>query len=312
MKLANHAHARRDCSNRTLVGTLSVATFTCCAFAMTYFGSAPTVFADEQATDKTNGSNKHVSFVGMTHRIDELVLPGSEFQVKPISQSTPVVVRILDHSPHGSDRRYNIEYYGLDAGSYDLVDFLERVDGTPLNDVPNISIQISAQLPPGQVEPAELEQKELSGLGGYKTLGIVAGIVWVIGLLAILFVRRGKQHSNEHQVTQPVNLADRLRPLVDRAIRVEVSHAELAELELTLIAFWRKRLHLDAQEASAVIGQLRRHDESGPFLVQLENWLHNPNSEQDIDVAALLKPYQAMPSDAIGLTSTLRLSPQIE
>jgi hypothetical protein len=35
-------------------------------------------------------------------------------------------------------------------------------------------------------------------------------------------------------------------------------------------------------------------------LDQLEKWLHRPNTNEPVDVAALLKPYQNLPADAAG------------
>ena len=43
---------------------------------------------------------------------------------------------------------------------------------------------------------------------------------------------------------------------------------------------------------------LREHDEAGPLLRRLEDWLHRPaGTAEPVDVAALLEPYQAIPAD---------------
>lgn len=244
------------------------------------------------------------SAVGMTQKIDQIVLPGSKVEVRPITQDSSVVVRIIEVFPHGSDTRYDIEYYGLDPGSYNLLDFLQRADGSSLENVPAVPITITAQLPAGQVEPTKLATRELTGLGGYRTMGIVAGVLWLVGLVMILLVGRGRRRDGATEVVRRVSLADRLRPLVDEAIRGEMSHARLSELELTLIAFWRNRLSLDHEQASSVIGRLRTHEEAGPLLVQLETWLHKPNASQEVDVAKLLEPYQSLPPDALELELT--------
>jgi hypothetical protein len=258
-----------------------------------------------QAAKSVSQDSKHSSPVGMTHAIEQLVLPGPEVRVKPISQQTPVVVRIIEVFLHGSNSRYDIEYYGLDPGTYNLIDFFEREDGSSLDNVEEIPIEITPELPAGQIEPSKLTQNEITGMGGYKTTTIVFGVCWGIGLLAILLIGRRKRGDDSQTTAKPVSLADRLRPLVDDAIRGELSHAQLAELELTLIAFWRKRLDLDGEQAAAVISKLRTHKEAGPLLVQLENWLHNPNPATDIDVGQLLQPYQSLPPDALELESRL-------
>ena len=56
------------------------------------------------------------------------VLPGSELEVKPIGERTPIVLRIVRVFPHGTAFRYDLEYYGLEPGSFDLKDYLQRKD----------------------------------------------------------------------------------------------------------------------------------------------------------------------------------------
>ena len=57
------------------------------------------------------------STVGMPARIDQLVLPGTELEVRPIDDRlAPIVVRIVNTYPHGSAFRYDIVYYGLEPG----------------------------------------------------------------------------------------------------------------------------------------------------------------------------------------------------
>jgi hypothetical protein len=282
---ANHDRPLRSRLHKVAVAFLLVSV---CSYSLAWGQSQP----------------QHSSPVGMTHKIEQVVIPGSEVRVKPISEQTPVVVRILDIFPHGTNHRYDIEYYGLDPGSYNLIDFLQRTDGSSVDEVDAIAIKIKPQLPAGQVEPTRLTQNEITGLGGYKTTTIVFGVLWGVGLLAILFIGRRKPQAQGETIAPKINLADRLRPMVDEAIRGELSHAQLAELELTLIAFWRKRMRLDGEQASAVISKLKTHKEAGPLLVQLENWLHNPNSTDEVNVSELLQPYQSVPADAIELEST--------
>ncbi len=46
------------------------------------------------------------------------------------------------------------------------------------------------------------------------------------------------------------------------------------------------------------MAMLREHEEAGPLLRRLEDWLHRPaGSAEPVDVAALLAPYQAIPAD---------------
>src|SRR5262249_26357263 len=129
--------------------------------------------------------------VGMAARIDQVVLPGPELEVIPLDdRAKPVVVRILRAQPHGTAFRYDLTYYVLEPGTFNLTDYLRRKDGTPAKDVPPLRVTGRALLPPGQVLPNALVPERTPFLGGYVMLLIVAGVLWFAGLVAILFVGR--------------------------------------------------------------------------------------------------------------------------
>jgi hypothetical protein len=137
-------------------------------------------------------------------------------------------------------------------------------------------------------------------LGGYWFVLALAGGVWVLGLVAILFVGRRKKVGVGRETGKPRTLADHLRPLVEGAVAGRLKPAQLAELERTLLAFWERRLNLSDRKPAEAIAELRRHPEAGPLLQQLEAWLHRPGTAGTVDVAGLLKPYQDIPADAVA------------
>ena len=214
-----------------------------------------------------------------------------------------MVLRVIDVFPHGTEFRYDFEYYALEPGTYDLGDYLKRVDGQP-KDIPAIPVEVAAMLPPGQVLPTELDAKRSRFLGGYRILLVFAGFLWGLGLLAILFVGRNKKKASAGEETRPKTLADRLRPMVERAMKGELPTEETAQLERTLVAYWRRRLGLEGHDAADAIRELRAHGEAGSLLEQLEIWLHRPGSSGDVDVAKLLEPYRDLPADAVEIRSS--------
>ncbi|MDA0589258.1 MAG: hypothetical protein O2820_17215 [Planctomycetota bacterium] len=237
--------------------------------------------------------------VGMPARLEQVVLPGPELVAKPIDSEGPMVLRIVNTFPHGSDFRYDIEYYGLEAGKWNLADFLERKDGSEATGLPEIGVEITTTLPPGQVEPGALEGDTVRGLGGYQIAMILGGVAWVIGLLVILLSGRKKTNESNSGESEPASLADRLRPVVEQAIAGDLPDERLAELEMMLVAFWRKQLGIEHADADEVIPRLRAHSAAGPLLKQLESWLHRPKSDETvIDVGDLLAPYRELPPDA--------------
>ena len=98
--------------------------------------------------------------VGMRGRIEQLVVPGSELEVKPLDDPrTPVVLRIVAVYPHGTAHRYDLEYWSLEPGTFDLRDYLRRKDGSTMENVPALRVEFASVLPAGQVLPNKLESR---------------------------------------------------------------------------------------------------------------------------------------------------------
>ncbi len=238
--------------------------------------------------------------VGATAKIDQLVLPGSELEVKPIeNRKLPVVLRIVNVDKHGSAHRYEMTYYALEAGTYDLRDYLQRKDGTPLGELPEMKVAVKSQLPAGQVLPHELSAGRLASTGGYWWAVIAAGALWAIGFLAILLVGRQKKLVESVAIDNRHSLADQLRPLIERGIAGKLNLAERAGLERSLLAYWTRKLKLESLRPAERFAKLREHADAGPLLNQLEAWLHQPGPQAGVDVAALLRPYQNLPADVL-------------
>ncbi len=235
----------------------------------------------------------------MPARIEQLVLPGTELEAKPADRKAPLVVRIVRVAPHGTALRYDLEYYGLEKGKFDLRDYLRRKDRSSAADLPPIPVTIESVLPPGQVLPNVLEPKGTPRPGGYWLLLSAAGVLWVLVLFAIL--RVGRRRAEAARVSaRPLTLADRLRPLVEGAVAGRLDPGRLAELERALIVYWSRRLNLLDRKPAEALAVLRGHPEAGPLLAQLEIWLHRPPPHATIDVAALLEPYRAVPADGLA------------
>src|SRR5947209_3251476 len=98
--------------------------------------------------------DRRAATVGMPARIDQVVLPGPELEVRPAEdRKAPVVLRILSTYPHGTAFRYDFVYYGLEPGTFDLKDYLRRKDGAPVGALPPLRVEVRSVLPPGQVLP---------------------------------------------------------------------------------------------------------------------------------------------------------------
>ena len=150
--------------------------------------------------------DKRESTVGMPARIEEIVLPGTELEATPGYVKSPLVLRITATRPHGTELRYDLEYSGLDPGSYDLKDWLRRKDGSSTADLPSIPVTIRSVLPAGQVRPHPPGTGSVPSFGGYRALLVVAGVIWAAGLAALLLAGR-RRKSAEAERARPRTLA---------------------------------------------------------------------------------------------------------
>lgn len=225
--------------------------------------------------------------VGMSARLDDLVILGPALEAKPIAgRETALVVRVVRADPHGTATRYSLEWYGLDPGEYDLRDALRRVDGQPLGaEVPRLAVRVEPIRAPGQVEPNALPATAAPAMGGYFGWATAFVVVWVLGLVALVasfFLPRRRMRAAPPP--RVVSLAERLRPLMSGAVAGTLAVPEMAALERGLLALWRKRLGLESADPEAALRAMQSHPDAGPLLNQLEAWLHRPKSDDPVDV----------------------------
>ncbi len=252
------------------------------------------------AETKHNGTPPDASprsaLVGRTVRFDQIVLDAPRREVRPISEKTPVIVRIVEVYPHGSAFRYVIQAVAFEPGEYDLLDFLQPVDsnqadGTARPEVSPLRMKIASSLPDGQVQPHALAQGRSIRLGGYRWVVLLAGLLWGLGLIALLWSGRKKPSTTPVEDQTTWTPTDRLRARVREALDGELAPEQHAELERLLVNHWRERLGLADSDPADALVTLHRHPQAGPLLRNLEQWLHCPDHPETVDVAQMLTPY---------------------
>ncbi len=281
---------------------MSAVTLAACAVVL----APPLVWSSrESGEDERGGEMERQTTVGATGRLDQLILPGPQLRPRPANHRTaPVIVRVVNTWPHGDAFRYDLEYMGLEPGSFDLRDYLERIDGEPLDDLPSIPVRIVTVLPEGHVLPHELASS-WPWLGSYRAWVIAGFIVWVAGLLVLIFVgRRRRAGLNDEHRSQ--TFAELLAPRLAAAEAGELGTRQLAELERFLVEFWRRKLGISDLAPGDLVLELRRHEEAGPLLVQLEQWIHSPHRDPDVKLDSLLAPYRRFEAGDVDIDKELR------
>ena len=285
-------------SQRSLL-TLTTATMMAATLAVAAqsAGAAepPSSTPEALATGALSSTAQPPAGVGLTGLIQDLLLPGSELQVKPDPEGrSPVVVRMTAVRPHGTAGfRYDFSWFAYEAGPHDLSQYLERVDGSPRGALPAIGVEVVAVLPPGPPQTLPEFQAPLPKLGGYRTALVVGGCLWLAGWVA-LFVWRRPRSSTTAAVAPDATLplTDRLRVLLENARTGSLDADGRAQLERLVLGFWRERLHLIDLPVPEAVHRLRNHPEAGGLLREVESWLHSGKSTaSESHMAALLLPY---------------------
>jgi hypothetical protein len=235
--------------------------------------------------------------VGMEGTL-QIILPGTLLEARPVTQKSTLIVRIADTRPHGELNWYDLRFVGFVPGKYDLRDFLIRKDGSPTNNLPTLPVQILGLLPKehnGAIIDEAL--RPMPFFGSYRRLLAAVALVWAAGWIGYYFARRKpKPVAVTAPPAAPPTFADRIRPFVEKAAAGTLDHEGQAQLERMLLNHWRDRLGLQAQSPPELMAALRRHEQAGNLLRQLEQWLHRPGGQKTLEVEALLRPYTIVPA----------------
>ncbi len=218
---------------------------------------------------------------------------GPALEAKPVDESAPIVLRIADLTEDQGSTIYELRYVGNRPGSYDLGDYLARVDGEPITGLGPLTVAVEGLLPEDHDGALEKHSRPRAAPGWrYRWLLGVAGALWLVPLVWVAIRRWTRREKKPQRLpTAEPTLADQLRPLVEEALAGSLSPAGQARLEMLLIAHWRRRLDLTGCSISEALQRMRQHRESGELLRHLERWLHEPPGTP-VDVASILEPYR--------------------
>ncbi len=251
------------------------------------------------------------STVGIEGRVLLRVPTARSLVTLPVERATPVVLRIADYARDGDAVIYDLRFIAQYPGAFDLRDYLQYGDGTPATDLAPIPVEVGSLLPESHTgDLFEIGGLALPSLGGYRALLIAAGAVWLLPIGWVVAKRLRRSPAPAPVYTGPPRtLGDQLRPLLEAAIAGSLSTERSAELEMLLLAYWRRHRRIEHLSHKAAIAALRDDAEAGELLRSLDRWLHQPPSDAaSVDLNALLSPYRDI--EPIELPAPASTSPE--
>jgi hypothetical protein len=255
--------------------------------ALIFLTSAPLAMAEEG--------------IGLENDV-EITLDRGDYQPKPMSDRTPLILRLEQIKPAAKGRfTYQFHYISFEPGLYKLADYLIHADGTPATDLGETPIEIKSILPPdflGQLNP--FSPQPFPALGGYRLVLGGLAVLWLCGLPALIWLGRKKQVLVAPEVIIPVpSYADQLQPFVEAAAAGNLTATGQAMLERLLTGYWREKIALPEQRMGEALTALKAHPEAGLLLRALERWLHQPGGATRVEIEKLLAPYR-QPATAVA------------
>jgi len=222
--------------------------------------------------------------------IEDLEIKGSKLAVIPrIDTKVPIILRIVEAKSVEGGYSYDLHVEGLDEGKYNLASYLKRADGS-VEAIPEIPFEAYSILKDKWAEPRALEKVKPEKIGGYITLVLVLIVLWVVGLVAILLLKR--KRATTAQVTADPTLGERIYKLLKESNN-DLTADQKAELDRMVIGHWRHQFpDLEHRPVADSISFLKGNPKSAPMLLSIEKWLHSGRdvSAQEIDEA--LSSYQ--------------------
>lgn len=190
--------------------------------------------------------------------------------------SAPLIVRIVRCEPAPDGFTYDLEYYGLEAGDYDLAEYLAFADKSANANIPSIPVAIvSSFAKTPELDMRKTEFRNIARTRLYSALwwGFVA--LWCVGLIAILAFRPAGESSSVAPAAE-LTAWEKLKQRIECGTTDELTIAEKAEIERLAYVVLCQR-EFAGMETSLAVQHLRQAPNARAAIQEFEQWLHVPN-----------------------------------
>jgi hypothetical protein len=217
--------------------------------------------------------------MGLPTRFTDIFIAGEKVEPIPrTDSSSSLVIRILAIKPASEGFRYDMEVYGLDAGTYSLGDYLRFTKNLQPAKELQTTLEITTQHPSDVLpKPQPLEHTGPENLSHYRSFIWIFSVVWALVLVCILVYRKPAAKNLAAEI-QLESTHEKLQKLVLATAHGELDLTQKSTLERLIIGHWKKQVPgLDVLPTAEAISQLRTHPEASPLVLKIEHWLHAPS-----------------------------------
>lgn len=226
--------------------------------------------------------------VGLVKRVT-VSFPGEEIMAAKVDEKSEAMVRILNKKKTADGFTYDIEFIGLEPGTYNLVKYLRSaVTGEPLN-LPEYSVEVDTVLNKDfQGELVDFQKSVETLTPWYKKLNYLIIGFWVILLPAIIFLGRKKQVVEEIIEVKEKSLNEKIQELLT-TLKGKSSKEIWQKIEGLIFQHWCKEKNLGNMPMHEAMVKLKADSEAGPFILKLEQGLHSKSLKNEQEVTDLIQ-----------------------
>lgn len=196
-----------------------------------------------------------------------------------------LVLRIADRLTEGdAGSLYDLRIIARRPGALDLGQFLERVDGSPLEAPPVLPVLVRSILPVDHSGDLTSDARHPPpGMGGYRAAMIVLAVLFLLPPIVVLVRRLSRPRASPAPaLADPAHAALlRMRALIDQMIAGDLSAERHAALERALIDDLRNRLAPRGARAVEDLRAIRSDAHAGELISRLEAVLHRRETNDE-------------------------------
>ena len=176
---------------------------------------------------------------------------------------SPLLVRVASIEQRDDLNIHELEFIGTTPGVFDLREVLVFADGSSIDRLPPLPVQIVSNLEDHAASDLSMTiPPSTTFVGGYRIWIIVIGVLWILIPVITIILKLNQSEPLSEEEPRTPTLAEQLSPLVNAACNRTLSITEQAKLELLLYWHWQEELGLETNRPDAV-ARLRRHEVAG-------------------------------------------------
>jgi hypothetical protein len=212
-------------------------------------------------------------------------IAGPELHAVPFTFGDPIALRIASTQPIAKGHRYDLRYMAYGPGEFDLADYLVDITDKRPADLKKLAVKVDSILP--EDHAGELFNTPTSPIDLHSSYSAWMWLLWGTWLaLLVPLYAYGRKHKPKAVKVRPApTIPQRLRTLLERAQRTNLTVEEQADVEKLLLAFWAARLGVSRGRLEDALEDVRKHPAAGKQVQRLERWLHSRDPQTGSTVA---------------------------